>query len=340
MIEIIPNWHPLFVHFTVALFSLSILFFLIQRPLAETEIGDNFLLFARYSLWLGAVFSIATLIAGFDAYNTVNHDTPSHNAMTEHKNWALATLAVFFIAAIWWAIVNRVSEKASVAFLVLLLVGGGLLVATGHRGSQLVYQYGLGVESLPAKGGHAAGAGHDHDHGAEASADGHHDGNAESGAAHSHGTSEKADDGHAHDHSSMEKDQGSMDIDMDMREETMPIPDDMKMDTQMMEPDVSLLEKTEGNIVKTEAVEPEPAKPQPQLQAETTQKAKQKPIAQTVAGDDDVVDVIIDDDNTFLIPAAQSNRIPVPEAKETKIEKYDDGTIRETLPAVSMELQE
>jgi len=165
MIEIIPNWHPLFVHFTVALFSLSIIFFIVQRPFAETDLGDNLMVFARYSLWLGVIFSLATLAAGWDAYNTVDHDTPSHAAMTDHRNWGLGTFAVFFIAAIWWVIVKTYSEKASLAFLLCLVIGGGLLVTTGHKGSQLVYFFGLGVQNLPEKDDHKSGGGHSHEPG-------------------------------------------------------------------------------------------------------------------------------------------------------------------------------
>ena len=162
MIEILPNWHPLFVHFTVALFSVSVVFFVIQGPFAKTDTGDNLMIIARYSLWLGVLFSIATIVAGWEAYNTVKHDTPSHSAMTDHRNWGLVTFVVFVFSAIWWKIVKNTSEKASLAFLLCLFVGAGLLINTGHKGSQLVYKFGLGVKSLPAKDDHKAGGGHDH----------------------------------------------------------------------------------------------------------------------------------------------------------------------------------
>jgi len=213
MIEILPNWHPLFVHFTVALFSMSVVFFVVQLPFAKTEIGDNFMVIARYSLWLGVLFSIATIIAGWDAYNTVNHDTPSHSAMTDHRNWGLVTFAVFVFSAIWWKIVKNTSEKASLAFLLCLFVGAGLLVNTGHKGSQLVYKFGLGVKSLPAKDDHKAGGGHDHAHGDTSGTD-HHMNDTDTSKDHSH--------------------------------DTMPEPDDMNMDNHKMEPDASNLNKAES----------------------------------------------------------------------------------------------
>ena len=80
-IEIIPNWHPILVHFTVALLSISGLLYLAGRALKNA----NLLLVARWNLWIGAIITIGTVLAGFYAYNTVAHDAPSHAAMTDHK---------------------------------------------------------------------------------------------------------------------------------------------------------------------------------------------------------------------------------------------------------------
>ena len=164
MIEIIPNWHPLFVHFTVALFSLSVLFFILQLPLAITEIGDNFLVFARYSLTLGIAFTILTVIAGADAYNTVAHDTSSHLAMKEHRLWALITAAIFLSAWLWSLVSLKGKEKAGVVLILMLIAGAGCLFVTGQKGSLLVFKHGLGVESLPQVGKHSYS---DHEQGKE-----------------------------------------------------------------------------------------------------------------------------------------------------------------------------
>ena len=166
-IEIIPNWHPIFVHFTVALLSLSSLLYLaglvLRRP--------NLLIVARWNLWIGAGITVGTVLAGFYAYNTVAHDGPSHAAMTDHKNWALVTAAIFGVLAIWSLAKHRGAKSVSSGFVVLILLASGLLAVTGYKGGEVVYRHGMGVMRMPeisGDGGHGS-----HAHGEDAGA-GHH----------------------------------------------------------------------------------------------------------------------------------------------------------------------
>ncbi len=149
MIEIVPNWHPIFVHFTVALLVLSVVVHAVVRllppgrPLAEAQV------FARWSLWLGAIFAIATVVTGWLAYNSVTHDDASHAAMLVHRNWALATLLAFLVSAAWSLWRYRGERRPGGVFLLLLLTAGGLLLNTAWRGGELVFRHGLGVMALP-----------------------------------------------------------------------------------------------------------------------------------------------------------------------------------------------
>lgn len=165
MIEIIPNWHPIFVHFTVALISTAVGFFLLAKLLENRPIQEQCLIVARWNLWIGTGFALITVVAGFLAYNSVNHDTPSHAAMIVHRNWALGTIAVLlpFTFWAWWE--HRTNKPKKVSFLVVALLLLGLLFLTAWRGGELVYRYGLGVMSIPAaeEDGHVHGAeGHAH----------------------------------------------------------------------------------------------------------------------------------------------------------------------------------
>lgn len=162
MFEIVPNWHPIFVHFSVALLGTAAALHLLSHFIVNPERAGQCALVARWNLWLGAGATLFTLAAGWYAYNTVTHDTPSHAAMKVHRDWALATSAVFFTLVAWEVMLQRGKRGRSWLFTVLLLVAAGLLVTTAWHGGELVYRYGLGVMSMPK----AEGDGHAHEHGA------------------------------------------------------------------------------------------------------------------------------------------------------------------------------
>lgn len=176
MIEIIPNWHPIFVHFTVALFSIATALHLVSPLVQNRELKAQWRIVARWNLWLGMAISVVTVLTGWYAYNTVEHDALSHQAMTEHRNWALATVTLFFIATAWSIIRYRSGKEASALLLILLALAMTSLGSTAWRGGEIVYRYGLGVMSLPNAGSH----GHKediavHDHNNADSTDDHHD---------------------------------------------------------------------------------------------------------------------------------------------------------------------
>ena len=91
MIEIIPNWHPMLVHFTVGLLSLSVFLHVLARLPLSSSLRGEWRIVAEWLLWLGGVFALATAVTGWLAYNSVEHDDVSHAAMTTHRNWALPT---------------------------------------------------------------------------------------------------------------------------------------------------------------------------------------------------------------------------------------------------------
>jgi uncharacterized membrane protein len=168
MVEIIPNWHPVFVHFTVALLSVSVAVHIVTALMKPAPLRDELAVLARWNLWLGAGFAIATAVFGLLAFNTVKHDTPSHIAMSEHRNWAIATLSIFLPLAVWSFQRYRKGLEVNRTFRVLLVVGFALLASTAWHGAEVVFRHGIGVKSLPKadERSQSGDDGHTHEHGA------------------------------------------------------------------------------------------------------------------------------------------------------------------------------
>jgi len=158
MIEIIPNWHPLMVHFTVGLFSISALMYFIGSLLKKPHL----LLAARWNLWIGAIMTVGTVLAGLQAYNSVAHDAASHAAMTNHRNWALPTAGTFIALALWALWKQRGAKTVNPVFVGAILLASAMLSITGYKGAELVYRYGIGVMSMPETKGDGGHGSHSH----------------------------------------------------------------------------------------------------------------------------------------------------------------------------------
>ncbi len=189
MIENIPNWHPLFVHFPIGLFMGSIVLHGIGFFISKEETRGNLRIAANWMLWSGAAATVFTLLSGWLASMVVAHTDESHAEMILHRNWAISASVIFFILTAWSIHHMRKGRTLPNLFYGLLLLGGILLGITGWEGGELVYEHGMGVEPMEK----IIGDSHDHDgHDAD---DGEEE---ESGHGHDSETTE-SEDGHHHD---------------------------------------------------------------------------------------------------------------------------------------------
>ena len=157
MIEIIPNLHPIFVHFTVTIIVLTGLLQFIFW-LSKDRFNSSIVIgMQKWLTVIGSISVIVTIASGLYAASTVNHDTASHLAMLNHRDWAIPTGLVFLLGStVFLFLPNRRQTVAGILFSVALL----LVTITAFKGGELVYRYGLGVLSLPE----VTGDGHDHEH--------------------------------------------------------------------------------------------------------------------------------------------------------------------------------
>ncbi|MCF6301366.1 MAG: hypothetical protein L3J52_09660 [Proteobacteria bacterium] len=107
MIEIIPNLHPIFVHFTVSLLVFTGLLQLLIWFLKEKFNKPTIFAVQKWRIILGTASIIITVATGLQAYYSVGHDTPSHAAMTDHRNWAFITATVFLLGATLYHLIPK-----------------------------------------------------------------------------------------------------------------------------------------------------------------------------------------------------------------------------------------
>lgn len=165
--DMLPNWHPSLVHFTIALTLSAAGLFLASFLLRTRAVATQLTSAARWNLWLAAASAVPSVAAGLQAYYSVAHDPAAHAAMTVHMKWAFGTLALLLMSAgLAWRERSR-GVGTTAALGVAMLLASGALAVTGYLGAENVYRHGLGVMRLPQ----AEGPGHDHAHeGAEPAA--------------------------------------------------------------------------------------------------------------------------------------------------------------------------
>ncbi|CAM3684057.1 hypothetical protein VA7868_04255 [Vibrio aerogenes CECT 7868] len=141
MIEILPNWHPMLIHFAISLLfftGAAQIFICIRSPGEQHPI--HFVM--KWLVVGGAISVIAAVGSGFHAYESLSLDGPAQAEMMMHRNYALGTTCVFLAGAIIYLFFSSsLRSLACLCFILALL----LVTITGFHGGELVFRHGLGV---------------------------------------------------------------------------------------------------------------------------------------------------------------------------------------------------
>lgn len=139
------NYHPLIVHFPIALLISGSLAELIAHVFKRNDLRH----FAFWALVLGLVGTIAAYISGSFAEEAVEHISGIHNNLEAHEEIATVALCTWIGLVglrILLALRNWTDNSIFRVYLVLLMAGTVLIGITGYRGGQLVYQHGAGIQ--------------------------------------------------------------------------------------------------------------------------------------------------------------------------------------------------
>ena len=160
--ELIPNAHPIAVHFPIALTLIALLFSLAARIGSRHNLATQLATVGHWALWISGVTAIIAAGLGWLAFNSVDHDDAGHAAMLIHRNWAMPTAIGLLLLAIWDVFKSRAHQVMSWFTLIVLTLLSGSVAITGWLGGEVVYRHGIGVLSLPEIAVGSDSHGHEH----------------------------------------------------------------------------------------------------------------------------------------------------------------------------------
>jgi uncharacterized membrane protein len=141
-------WHPLFVHFTVGLLTISVALYFLARFVKSGAWRERFTIAANLNLWIGALITALTVGAGMIAFGAAPHSDDIEYLMKTHATLAYGTFGLFAVLAgvSAWPRRRTESPPPPLWFLAGLLVALAALTATGYFGGELVFSHAVGVE--------------------------------------------------------------------------------------------------------------------------------------------------------------------------------------------------
>ena len=141
-----PNVHPLVIHFPIVLVMTAAVVDLVDVAFERSA----WLKAATTTLYVaGALSLIVAYVTGLQAAGTVLIPGMAYPVITEHRQWALVTMAYCIGIATLRLLVLRGdggrSRRRRIAMLAIGLVSVVLIQQTAERGARLVYEYGTGI---------------------------------------------------------------------------------------------------------------------------------------------------------------------------------------------------
>lgn len=141
----IANFHPLVVHFPIAL----LVMFFIAESVAFSVKLPVWRTFASGLLYSGTLFAALTVFLGFQAAETVAHDEVVHSIMERHEGYGVAVLSLAVtLSVLRWFFAKRDSMGLQITTLMLAALMNVLLFFGADLGGLMVYHHGVGVNAV------------------------------------------------------------------------------------------------------------------------------------------------------------------------------------------------
>ena len=144
-------WHPMVVHFPLALVIVAALLLVAARLLRSDTLAAGMAIAGTINLCIGAVAALFALGTGLAAVLDLDVGAAAHQAISIHLKWAMFTTLVLLLLAVWRGAGTAPASRPSWVFLIVLLAAAGALTYTGYRGGKNVYEYAIGVKKIATR---------------------------------------------------------------------------------------------------------------------------------------------------------------------------------------------
>jgi uncharacterized membrane protein len=146
-----PGWHPLVVHFPLALVLIATPLLLAARLLRSDAAASAAATVGTWNLCLGALAALLALATGLAAVLDLDVNAAARQAISLHMKWAMLSTLAIVLLAIWRGAGTAPGSRPSWVFIIVLLAAAAALVVTGYRGGQNVYEFGVGVKRIAVR---------------------------------------------------------------------------------------------------------------------------------------------------------------------------------------------
>ncbi len=139
------NYHPVFVHFPIALWLGALLFEALAAARSSAA-KEELHRIAALLLYLGTLSAFFAAGTGLLAEDSVPKSSPAHDVMELHQTLMLiATSLAVGLSLVAFFLREKFTSRWRKIFLLGLVVLAALMAVGADRGAQLVYQYGTAV---------------------------------------------------------------------------------------------------------------------------------------------------------------------------------------------------
>ncbi len=154
--------HPIINHFTIALFTVSVVLDIIAKIFHKERLHYV----AWVNLLLAGAATILTVISGLIAANTVSHDNQVHNLIQTHQSIGYFVLGCVLLLLIWRIVLKgKFPIKASILYMTIGLISLGFMFTTAYYGGEMVFRHGVAVKKISKdKKDHNHNEDHHHSH--------------------------------------------------------------------------------------------------------------------------------------------------------------------------------